>query len=237
LSIARVIAIVEAQPLRLLSGVLRVADLLVSERSHTLPGERVNDLEPEAAVGQADDLFAARRRPLATRVGDHDDLELEPLGRMDGQEANGPGALLLGDGLELLDSCGVLLQDEADESLDVGAPQLLVRAREPGELAQVRVAPAPVPLREDGEVVVVLDDDLLAEALEPDSARHRRQAVVPLPERVEQPIVALGQRLGEPLLQGGEEWPPDRGPAERQQAVVGDAHEGRSRTVTSPSSS
>ena len=53
----------------------------------------------------------------------------------------------------------VLLGDEADEALDVGPAQLLVRASETRELAQVRVAALPVAAREYGQVVVVLDED------------------------------------------------------------------------------
>ena len=81
--------------------------------------------------------------------------------------------------------------DEADEALDVGAAQLLVRAREPRELAQVRVAAPAVPLREDGEVVVVVGDDPLAEPLEREARRRVGEPVVALPERAEEPRVAL----------------------------------------------
>ena len=136
-------------------------------------------------------------RPVATRVGDDDDLELEPLRRVDRQQADRARALLLGDRLELLHAGGVLLEHEADEALDVRAAQLLVEPGEPRELAQVRVAAAAVPLREHGEVVVVLDEDLLAEPLEPDRPRERGQPVVALPERLQEPRVALGRALGQ----------------------------------------
>ena len=107
-------------------------------------------------------------------------------------------------------------EHEADEALDVGAAQLLVEPGEPRELAQVRVAAAPVPLGEHGEVVVVLDDDLLAQPLEPDRARERGQPVVALPERLQQPRVALGRALGQPLLEPGEERPLGRARAGRR---------------------
>ena len=68
---------------------------------------------------------------VAARVGDDDDLELEPLRRVDRQQPDHVGALLLGDRLELGGADRVLLRDEADEALDVGAAQLLVRARQP----------------------------------------------------------------------------------------------------------
>ena len=126
---------------------------------------------------------------------------------MDRQQANRSCALLLGDRLELLHPGSVLLEDEADEALDVGAAQLLVEPREPRQLAQVRVAAPPVPLGEHGEVVVVLDQDVLAEPLEPDRAGDRGQPVVALPERLQEPRVALGRALGNPLLEPGEERP------------------------------
>ena len=146
---------------------------------------------------------------------------------MDRQQANRARALLLGDRLELLHPGGVLLEHEADEALDVGAAQLLVEPGEPRELAQVRVAAPPVPLREHGEVVVVLDEDVLAQPLEPDRARDRGQPVVALPERLEEPRVALGRAVGKPLLEPGEERPLRRSPPDGDEAVVRDADERR----------
>ena len=126
--------------------------------------------EAEAPVGERDDLVAAARPAgVAPRVGDDDDLELEPLRGVDREQPNGVGALLLRHRLELLRAERLLLADEADEALDVGAAQRLVLAREPPELAQVREPPRAVPAREHGEVVVVLGEDLLAEPLEPDA--------------------------------------------------------------------
>ena len=95
---------------------------------------------------------------------------------MDREEPDGVGVLLLGDGLELAGADRLLLADEAHEALDVAAAQLLVRAREPGELAHVGVAPPPVPLGEDGQVVVVVGDDPLAELLQREAVRRRRRA-------------------------------------------------------------
>src|SRR4029078_13419232 len=99
------------------------------------------------------------------------------------------------------------LEDEADEALDIGAAQLLVKPGKPRQLAQVRVSAPPVPLREPGEVVVVLDHDLLADPLEPNRARDRAQPVVALPERLQEPRVALGRAFGNPLLEPREERP------------------------------
>ena len=119
-------------------------------------GRGVGDPEAEAAVGQAEDLVGRGRVAVAAGVGDHDDLELQPLRRVDRQQPDGVGALLLCDRVPLRRPDRLLLLDEADEAFDIGAAQLLVRAREPRQLAQIRVAPAPVPLREHGEVVVVV---------------------------------------------------------------------------------
>ena len=108
---------------------------------------------------------------------------------MDRQQPDGVRALLLRDRVALRRADRLLLLDEADEALDVGAAQLLVRAREPRQLAQVRVAPPSVPLGEHGEVVVVVGDDPLAEALEREPRRRLRQPVVALPEGAQQPRV------------------------------------------------
>ena len=158
--------VVEPQLLRLFLEAARLAHVVVVERTAALRRHRVGDAEAEAAVGERENLVRRRRRLVAARVGDDHDLELETLRRVDRQEANGVAPLLLGDGLELARADRLPLVHEANEAFDVGAAQLLVGAREARELAQVRVAAAPVPLREHGEVVVVLADDALAEPLE-----------------------------------------------------------------------
>ena len=137
----------------------------------------------------------ARPADVTPRVGDDHDLELEPLGRVDRQQANRSAALLLGDRLELPRAERVLLADEADEARDVRAADRLVVAREASELADVREAAGPVPAREHGEVVVVLRDDALAQLLESDAGRRAHEALVALEERPEQALVALGEPL------------------------------------------
>src|SRR5262249_20056504 len=162
--------------------------------------ERIDDLEPETTVRKADDLLPARRHALAPGVGDDDHPELEPLRRVDGQESDGARTLLFRNRLHLLDAGRVLLGDAANEARHVRPPQLLVRAGEPGELAHVRVAATTVPLGEDGQVVVVLDHDLLAETLEPDVPGERGEAVVPLAKGLEQALVVLREPLRHALL-------------------------------------
>ena len=68
------------------------------------------------------------------------------LRRVDREQPHRVGALLLRDRVALGRADRLLLLDEADETLDVRTAELLVRACEPRELAQVRVAAAPVPL-------------------------------------------------------------------------------------------
>jgi len=68
---------------------------------------------------------------------------------------------------------------------------LLVRPGEPRQLAQIRVAPPPIPLCEHREVVVVRADDLFAEPLERQRRRLRREPLVPLQERAEKALVLL----------------------------------------------
>ena len=122
---------------------------------------------------------------------------------MDREQPNGVCSLLLGHRLELARADRLLLGDETHESLDVRPAQLLVRPRQPRELAHVRVAPAAVPLGEHREVVVVLGDDLLAETLEREPRREPCQPVVALTERTEEPGVAWRER-GLPLSQQNE---------------------------------
>ena len=117
-------------------------------------------------------------------------LNSSPFARVDRQQPDGAAALLLGDRLELLRAERVLLADEADEARDVGAADRLVVAREPPELAEVREAAGAVPAREDGEVVVVLGDDPLAQRFEPDTGRGAHEALVALEERAQKALVA-----------------------------------------------
>ena len=156
--------------------------------------------EPEAPVGERDDLVRpARPADVAAGIRDDHDLELETLRSVDREQPNRACALLLGDRLELLRAERLLLADEADESGDVGAADRLVVAREAPELAEVREAACAVPAREDGEVVVVLAEDPLAERLEPDARRRAHEPLVALEERAEEPLVAPAELLRERL--------------------------------------
>ena len=120
------------------------------------------------------------------RVGYHDDLELESLRRVDREQPDGIPTLLLRDGLALASAGGLLIGDKAEETLDIRAPQLLVGACEPRQLAQVRIATAAVPARENGQVVVVLRDDPLTETLEAGGGRCANDPVVALSESLEE---------------------------------------------------
>ena len=132
--------------------------------------------EAEAPVGERDDLVgAARAADVAAGVGDDHDLELETLRGVDREQPDGVGALLLGDGLELLRAERLLLADEADEARDVGAAERLVRrGRAAPSLRRFANRRRAVPARENGEVVVVLGDDLLAQPLEPERVSRAR---------------------------------------------------------------
>ena len=189
-------------------------------------GRGVGDTEAETAVGEAEDLVGRRSVAVAAGVRDDHDLELEPLGRVNRQQPDRVRALLLGHGVALCGTDRLLLLDKADEALDIGAAQLLVRAREPRELAQVRVAPAAVPLREHGQVVVVVGDDPLAEALEREPRRGLREPVVALLEGAQQPRVVGVEVRRQRALEAGEDRPPRVAP-DQQQRVVRDADERR----------
>ena len=158
-------------------------------------------MNPKRPVGEREDLVG-RRRPaeVAARVGDDDDLELEPLRRVDRQQAHRVGAFLLGHRLELRGAERLLVAQEADEALEVRPAHLLVGAREPHQLAQVRVAAAAVPAREHRQVVVVRRDELLAEPLERQPRRGGDEPLVALLERAHEPLVALRERLRQRAL-------------------------------------
>ena len=220
--------VVEAEPLRAFLVALGVADLLEAEDRLPVAARRVHHAEAEATVRERDDLVrAARPARVAPRVGDHDDLELEALRGVDRQQPNRSAALLLGDGLELPRAERVLVADEADESLDVGAPHRLVVARESPELADVREAASAVPAREHGQVVVVLRDDALAELLEPDPGSRAHEAFVALEEGPKQALVALVELLRERPLERREQRTARSVPPDEHQRVVRDADERR----------
>jgi hypothetical protein len=179
--------VVEAQPLGLVLATPLLAHLLPGERSLARARVRVGHAEPEPAVRERENLVRGRCCPVAARVGDDHDLELEPLRRVDRQQPHRVGALLLGHRLQLLRPDRLLLEHEAHEPLDVRSAQLLVGTRQARELAHVRVAALAIPAREHGEVVVVLGDDRLAEALERELRRSGHEPLVPLLERAQQP--------------------------------------------------
>ena len=103
----------------------------------------------------------------------------------------------------------------------------LVGAREPRELAEVGVAPAPVPAGEHGKVVVVLDEDLLAELLERQPAGRGDETFVALQKRAQQAPSSLGELWRQLLLERGEERPAHGVPPNQQQCVVRDPDERR----------
>ena len=164
---------------------------------------------------------------MAARVGDDDDLELEALRAVDREQPDDIGALLLGNRLELGGADDALLADEAHEALDVGPAQLLVRAGQPRQLAQVRVAAPPVPLREHREVVVVVGDHALAETLEREPRSETGQAVVALLERAEEPGVAIREARRQRALEPDEQGPALGSPPQVHERVVRHAHERR----------
>ena len=212
--------VVETQPLGPVLSLPRLADLVVAEHAAPAARDRVGYPEAKATVREREQLVRPRRRSVAARVGDDHDLELEPFGGVDRQQPDRVRALLLRDGLELLGPDRLLVPHEAEEALDVAPAQLLVGACQPGQLAEVRVPAAAVPVREDREVVVVLDEDLLAEPLEREPGRGGRQALVALLERAEQPLVVRAELLGPGALEPREDRAATCGPAKQEERVV-----------------
>ena len=156
---------------------------------------------------------------------------------MDGQQPHRVGPLLLRDGVALGGADGLLLLDEADEALDVRAAQLLVGAGEARELAQVRVAAPAVPLREHGQVVVVVGDDPLAEPLEREARRGVGEPVVALPERAATGVCRAVEIRRQRALQPGEDRPPRALRRTSISASFETPTNGDASTVTSASSS
>ncbi len=220
--------VVETQPLVALGRLPGAPHLLVAEHRPPLTRARVDDLEAEPTVRERQDLVGRRRAAEVTaRVGDDDDLELEPLRRVDGQEPHRVGSLLLRHGLELRRAERLLVVDEADEALDVAPARLLVAARQPHQLAQVGVAARPVPAGEDGQVVVVLRDGELAQPLEREPGGGRDEPLVALLESTDEPLVLGRERLRQRALDPGEERPAAGLPPDQHERVVRDADERR----------
>ena len=73
--------VVEAEPLRLLRAVAVLLHVAVGLGPDPRPRRRVGDLEAEPAVGEREDVRDGR--PAPSRIGDDDNLELEPLGGVD----------------------------------------------------------------------------------------------------------------------------------------------------------
>ncbi len=217
--------VVEAEPLCLLGALAVGPDVLVRGGGHARPGRGMRDLEAEAPVRQCEDV--GRGRAVAPCVGDHHHLELEPLRGVDRQQADSVRPFLLGDRVGLLRSDRLLAFDEPDEALDVGAAELLVRACEPRQLAQVRVAPAAVRQREDREVVVVLGEDALAQELERRVRGDVEEPLVALPEREQEPSVVLREVARQRALEAAKHRLPLRLCTDEDERIVGDADEGR----------
>src|SRR5207248_3205813 len=183
------------------------------------PARAPGALEPPAAPARR---RSSRRAPAARALPLR--REWEPaLPAGSGRAAAGSAPLR-----ELVRPRLVLRADEADEAVHVGAAQLVVRACEPRQLAQVRVAAPPVPLREDGKVVVVRGDDLFAEPLERERARGGDEALEALAEGLEEPLIpwleTFWKRALEPLV----ERPLRRSAAQENERVVRDADQRRS---------
>ena len=220
--------VVEAQPLGPIFALLRCAHLVVAEDAGSLSRRRIDDAKTEATIGADEDFVGRRSSPRVTpRVCHDNDLELEPLRRVDREQTNGARSLLLRHRLELRGAHGLLIADERDEALDVAAAQLLVAPRQPHQLAEVRVPPLAVPPREDCEVVVVRRHDLLTQALEPEPRGSGDQPLVALLEGTQEPLVLLCEPLGQRALDAGVERPPAGVAANRHQRVVRDADERR----------
>src|SRR6187397_2109252 len=146
---------------------------------------------------------------------------------MDREEPDSVASLFLCDGLTLPGPGRLLVRDEGKEPLDVGTAELLVRAGEPRELAEIGVAAAAVPPREHGEVVIVLGDDALAEALKTGGGGRAHEPVVALAEGFEEAAVARAELRRKLTLHPAEERALPGRPPQQVERVVRDSHERR----------
>ena len=146
---------------------------------------------------------------------------------MDRQQTDRVGSLLLGHGLELRRPDRLLVADELDEAVEIGAAHLLVRAREAHQLPQVGVSPPAVPAGEHREVVVVRRDHVVAKPLQAGAGRRRDETLVALLERAHEPHVVGRQRLRQRALDPGVQRPLPRVTPDQDESVVRHADERR----------
>ena len=162
--------------------------LLLLELGQSVPVERGHQLaaadrrEPQAgAAVAAEQQPVARAAGRAAEVGHADDRELEPLGAVDRHQPHGVEPLGLERRLALARLDQVLRGGEGDEAAQVRALGVLVLAREPHQLAQVRQPPLAAGAGQHREVVAgghdrALEQLLGGRALGARRARRRRSA-------------------------------------------------------------
>ena len=146
--------------------------LLLLELGQSVPVERGHQLaaadrrEPQAgAAVAAEQQPVARAAGRAAEVGHADDGELEPLGAMDRHQPHGVEPLGLERRLSLARLDQVLGGGEGDEAAQVRALRVLVLAREPHQLAQVRQPPLAAGAGQHREVVAGGHDRALEQLL------------------------------------------------------------------------
>ena len=98
---------------------------------------------------------------------------------------------------------------------------------QPRELAEVRVAALPVAARQHREVVVVLDEDALAEELQREPGRALDEPLVALQERTHEAAVVFGQIGRQRALDALEDRALLGICADKDERVVRDSDEGR----------
>ncbi len=129
--------VVETEPLRAFLPLLGRSHVLESEDRLPVAASRVNHAEAEPAVRERHDLVgAAGPARVAPGVRHDDDLELETLCAVDGEQTHRPRALLLRDRFELPRAERLLLADEPARTPRDRRPES-PRTREPAGRACV----------------------------------------------------------------------------------------------------
>ena len=220
--------VVAAPALLLLGPLLELGQLLETQRR---PGDAGVGAGPKCDPAVAIDEYIGRpssARP-ATGVGDHHHRELEPLGGVDRHQQHRVAALVRDRRLALARRQVGLLLEEAHESLQVGAAQLLVLACQPNQLAHVGQAAIAVLPRQQRQIEVMLGDDRLAQPLQAQPGQSLHQPVVAQLEGLTEAVVVLGQRLRPARrLEGADRRRPAGRQPDQGETVVGDADKRRS---------
>ncbi len=187
----------QAALLALLRRGLLVPELAVGQGRDRTPRAGLAETEPEAAVAPDPHQLAAPPG-TAPQVRDADDLELQPLGPVDGHQAHGVEGLAFHRGLPLArvaksGPASFPAPNEIQESPEIRARGGLELAPQPHQLTDVGQAPAPSRHGQHRQVVAGPLEHPLDQLLDPDPGRGPPLAGEPVREPRQPHPVLLAQ--------------------------------------------